>query len=333
MSNILTLENAQNIGVITRIFAKRPISELKQKNPLCIVLVGSPGVGKTTQAKHYLMQKGLDYDKFYNISLDSIVERVKPYRNTTMRLYNRLKSKDDLSILDTVYLPTIMSHDRNYSLSKTEKSRINKIVSGAGLKKKKKFTLKNLIELRRDGFIYGVKNGLNILYDTTLARNKDKIITEIMPVIEMSPIKYKIKVILVVAPEDIIKNRLKTRKNKMLSEKEPYIRSINPKAVQKLILDNIIGYENSKKYFTSGRYEKDFDTQYKADDFEFEIIDNSTTRATTTRATTRATTTRARTTRATTTRARTTRAKSTTRATTRAKSTATKTKAKNTKSI
>ena len=274
MYRFKTLKNAQDITSIVSIFANnKPISTLQSEHPYCIVLVGAPGVGKTTQVARYLDNIDLDYDHFYHISLDSLVEKVKPYRNTSLRIYSTLKNKNNVGILNSLYLPTIMSHNTNFSLKATEKARMKKI-KGAG---KRKRTLKSLNELREEGFIYGVQNGLNIIYDTTLSSSTDKIRKNIMPIIEMSPVKYNIKVMLVTANEDIIKKRLKERQNGMISKN--YIRAINPKAIEKLISENEKGFEMFQKYMKEGDYEKNINTRYNADDFEFIVIDNSKNRS------------------------------------------------------
>lgn len=292
MDDFKNLDNAQNVEIIANIFANnKPISELKSDNPQCVILVGAPGVGKTTQTERYLSELGYDYNKFYNISLDAIVEKVKPYRNTTMRVYHALKGKNlndknlndkNFAILNGIYLPTIMSHNTNLSLATTEKKMIKKITNrytlknGGGKRKKvNQKSLKNLIELRDIGFMYGVKNGLNIIYDTTLTSRNDKIKQNIMPVIEMSPLKYNITVILVEANEDTIKKRLKERQSKMLIKEKPYIRAINPRAVKIHINENRIGYANAKEYFEKGKYQKNIpDTKYTIDDFKFIQIEN-----------------------------------------------------------
>ena len=106
MSNFTSLHNAQNINAIIHIFAKKPITELQSPTPYCIVLVGAPGVGKTTQASKYLREMGLEYDNFYHVSLDSLVEKVKPYRNTTFRVYKQLKS-NNIGLLNSIYLQSL----------------------------------------------------------------------------------------------------------------------------------------------------------------------------------------------------------------------------------
>jgi hypothetical protein len=244
------LEDVTEDAVIN-LFADKSINELKSETPYCIVLVGAPGVGKTTKAREILRNMDMDYDTFFNISLDRIVERIKPYRNASKRLYNTIKSTKNLNdknygLLSELYLPTIMSHDIDFSLVATEKAKMKKIKGGV---KKKRFTFKNLIGIRKEALKYAVLNGLNILYDTTLVTNKNKIGTEIMPIIELSPIKYKIIVILVTAPIEVIKNRIRERHKKMLTNS--FIRAINPNLTEKFVKENEIGFENAKKYYNN----------------------------------------------------------------------------------
>ena len=288
MDNFTKLDNAQNVKLISSIFANnKPMNELKSDDPQCIILVGSPGVGKTTQAEKYLSELGYDYNKFYNISLDRLVEKVKPYRNTTMRVYHALKNKKNLNdknfaTLNGIYLPTIMSQKSNFSLKETENKIMKKIKNPYTVKNRKRKinvnnqkSLKNLIDLRNNAFMYGVENGLNIIYDTTFTSKKDKLKKDIMPVIETSPLKYKITIILVEADEDTIKKRLKERQEKMILLEEPYIRAINPRAIKIHINENKMGYMNAKEYFEKGKYQKNNpDTKYTMDDFTFIQMEN-----------------------------------------------------------
>ena len=211
------LENVQNTEIVARVFSNgKPPYELKPQ-PYMVVLVGSPGVGKTTKAKEFLKRMlQVDYDKFYNISLDSLVERVRPYRVATKALHNTLKARkgnaalnnSNYSILSEPYLATIMSKNSNFKIPATM-ARITRKIEGAENVKEPRGpagALKSLNDLRKEGLIYGVMNGLNILYDTTLAKTRDKIKADLMPILEMNKdIKYKIVVILVSASEDAIK--------------------------------------------------------------------------------------------------------------------------------
>jgi GTPase SAR1 family protein len=295
-----TLENAQNVEAIAKIFAKdKPNYELRP-NPHLVIVVGSPGVGKTTKSAEIIKkQLGLNYDDFYNISLDSLVERVEPYRRVTKNLYNTLKRKkinlgqDELNeknfgLLSEVYLPTIMSNKINFSLGQTEESKLAKIRAIGNedaldaLKKKKappkvpKSGLKSLRDMRLHGLQYGIMNGFNILYDTTLTSSTNIIKRDIMPVLEMNKeVKYKITVILVTAKVENVQNRIKGRHNKMLAETDPYIRAINPNLTFIFIKDNKEGFDIAEDYFKSTAYKTEVpSTFYNADNFKFIEVEN-----------------------------------------------------------
>ena len=309
-----TLENAQDVAKVARIFGKdRPTYQLKP-NPFLVVLVGSPGVGKTTKAKEFLKKElGVDYNDFYNIALDSLVERVKPYRAATKHLYNTIRAKrrvmplrnENFAALSEVYLPTIMSAQSNFKLPYTiarltnkfegkkaevkpkpkaaTKPKANAAAAATTVKKKKmcdgedaEGSLMCLNRLRREGLVYAVANGLNILYDTTLTGSNDKIKNDIMPVLELNKdVKYKVVVILVKAPGEIIKKRLDKRHREMLEEENPYIRAVSPHLIKMFVEDNRKGFDNAKHYFTRGGYETEVDdTLYSARDFAFKEIYN-----------------------------------------------------------
>jgi hypothetical protein len=299
-----TLENAQNVEKIAKIFAKdKPNYELKP-NPYFVIVVGAPGVGKTTKTQQIIKRElGLNYEDFYNISLDSLVERVEPYRQITKQLHNTLKTKksslginelneSNFGLLSEVYLPTIMSNKSNFSLETTKSAKMAKIEALGNEKalealKKKKANpkeaatgLKHLNDMRKEGLKYGIMNGLNIIYDTTLRPSKNIIKEDIMSVLEMNDeVKYKIVVILVTAEVKNIQNRIKRRHNKMLSEADPYIRAINPKLTEMFVKDNNEGFNIAKAYFESNTYKTDKPaTFYDKDDFKFIKAPNPTIR-------------------------------------------------------
>jgi hypothetical protein len=290
------LENAQNIKKITKIFANNKPNYLLKPNPYFVVIVGSPGVGKTTKIKDILMEKmGLKYEDFYNISLDSLVEKVKPYRDITKRLHNTLKAKrielgeskltnKNFALLSEVYLPTIMSKKTNFTLKNTEESKLKKIeligknMKPLSMRKKSEHLseLKSLNELREDGLKYAVMNGLNIIYDTTLTKTKDKIKENIMPILELNRnIKYNIIVILITASIQNIQKRIEGRHNKMLTENNSYIRAISPQLIEMFIKDNKEGFDKASTYFKSNKYKiNKSNTFYTKSDFTFIEIEN-----------------------------------------------------------
>jgi dephospho-CoA kinase len=310
LNNAQILEKRRKRSKVVRIFSKdKPYYEMKQ-NPLMVILVGSPGVGKTTKATEFLKDiLGVDYDNFYNIALDSLVEKVKPYRHATRKIYEKLKgmrgdaglTNANYGVLSEFYLPTIMEERSNFKLPYTYQRIINKLegkkAPPAKRSTKKKpanaaenenkageasmaeavKVLKSLRSLRQQGLEIGIANDLNILYDTTLQSKTDIITRDIMPALEKNKnTKYKIVVILVSAPAENVMTRIRGRHEKMLAEENPYIRAINPALVEKLFIkDNKNGFENAKTYFESGNYEKEVPkTIYDKSDFTFIEIEN-----------------------------------------------------------
>lgn len=281
------LENAQNVSKIARIFSGGKPNYVMKPNPLMVILVGSPGVGKTTKAKEFLKQiLQVDYDNFYNISLDSIVERVKPYRTTTKALYNTLKAKrgnspltnQNFATLSEAYLPTIMAKTSNFKLPQTQNRITRKIqnqeppaaVRGpAG-------ALTSLLDMRKEGLKYGVANGLNILYDTTFRPGTNIVKRDIMPILETNKeVKYKIVVILVKADAAVVKNRIARRHAAMLEENDPYLRAVAPTLVGEFIRQNKVGFDETRDYFESAAYQRNTaGTVYNKKDFSFIEIDN-----------------------------------------------------------
>ena len=317
------LKNFQEIGNVAKIFSKnRNISTLKPaagENPVLVIVVGAPGVGKTTKTRRILSEKfKLDYNNFYNVSLDSFVEKIKPYRNTTKKLYNSLQKRisslannklklnnSAAALLSEFYLPTIMSKDQNFSLSKTVRGITKKInvfgdpIAEKAYKTKKTFIAelakkekaaeaaakkgkaKNagplcLNDMLKVGLEYGIENGLNVIYDTTLNQKKNKIKDDIMPILERhKDHKYAVKVILVTPEEDVIKERIRCRHKEMLSENVPYIRAINPKLTKGFIEDNKIGFDKAETYFKTANYKNTIaNTPYSSADFEFIEVEN-----------------------------------------------------------
>jgi hypothetical protein len=304
------LENAQNVGRIMNVYSDgKPLYDLKPY-PILVIVAGAPGVGKTSKIREILKRKlDFDYSRFVNISLDALVERVKPYRAATKRVYNTLKSKhsaaenltnDEYAILSEFYLPVAQQTvESNFRVPQTETrilSKIETLTTSTASKstvrrstaKKSAITnenaikkLKTLNEMRQEAFKDAVKNGLNIIYDTTLRPNTAKteeavIKRDILPVLNDNPDKkYKVLVILVKAEEDEIRGRIRGRHKEMLAENNSYVRAINPKLTKMFLEQNKEGFDLFKKYIKDGVFEKEYPkTIYSVKDFAFAEIKN-----------------------------------------------------------
>ena len=277
--SIRTLEEAQDVSIIHNIFSNGNALPSPEK-PTFVVLVGAPGVGKTSQVKKFLKKDGKSYDSFYHVSLDSIVERVKPYRIATKLLYDEMKKKqeltdEDYAILNEVYLATIMSTDSGFDLNYTVHRILNKIEKREKRKKEAKpaTDLQSLYEMRAEGLQEGIHRGYNIIYDTTFSSKKNVMKEDIMPLLEGSPIKYHIHVMLVEASKEQIKKQLARRHKNMI--KEQYIRAMPPKLTGKFMEENKIGFEIAETYFTSGKYKTNVKkSKYSPLQFVFQRVEN-----------------------------------------------------------
>lgn len=133
--NVKTLNELQKVETIASIFSyEKDLSTDDQ--PTFVLLVGSPSVGKTTQIKEHIKKyTKKDYNNFYNVSLDSIIEHIKPYREVTKTLYSVIAERrgknpltnENYANLSNVYLPTITSKKSNFGLTQKYKVSLEKI--------------------------------------------------------------------------------------------------------------------------------------------------------------------------------------------------------------
>ena len=286
--------------------------------PILVVVVGAPGVGKTSRIRDVLKRTlDADYNRFINISLDGLVERVKPYRTATKRIHNTLKSKhaaneeltnENYAILSEFYLPVAQQAvESNFRVPRTEARILEKIeslaIATANRNKPKASVrrstakrataasdntevikkLKTLNEMRQEAFKVAVKDGLNIIYDTTLRPNSAKteevvIKRDILPVLQDNPDKkYKVIVILIKAEEDEIKSRIRGRHKEMLTDNNSYVRAVNPKLTKMFLEQNKEGFDLFKSYIKDGGFDKDYPKSiYSKKDFAFGEFKNPT---------------------------------------------------------
>ena len=80
-------------SIIVTIFSNQiPIEELKPpagERPVIIITAGSPGVGKSTIAKEQFRKFGVDPNKVYTVSMDTLLEHNSLFRTETKQLYNK----------------------------------------------------------------------------------------------------------------------------------------------------------------------------------------------------------------------------------------------------
>ena len=345
------------------------------KNPVLVIAVGSPGVGKTSSLKKilnnepFLQARGITYDHFYNVSLDTLVEHVQPYRNLTRKVHNEYKdskklhhlrnnpdnkyynyelSNSDYGDFSTMYLQMIRSEQPNFSLG-VEEARLRgklhlpgeigipknpstpikqrpvkqspikqspggfEIVFDPKDKKEKckcpncgglyvgeatpkkhmeqgcplsrRSTVKqntqhggSLKRMMDDSIERAIQHGFNILYDTTLGGNTNKV-DGIMDILIKHPThKYTIFVIHITASESEIVERIKRRHLHMINrnrpEKNRYLRAIRPTLTKKYITDNKLGFYSVREKYTNPKDAIFKNTNYSSEDFIFKAFIN-----------------------------------------------------------
>ena len=285
------------LGNVVKIFSKGKIdiSGLKPEddNPVIMILAGSPGVGKTTSAKKLIPQilgEKYSYNNFYNISLDSLVEKVRPYREMTHSLYKEITkykgtlNNNNTQILSSVYLDLIMSTSQDFNLGTTRKKIISKLRGYTRNKNKNRITRdKDILSLnkwRNKGLEFAIENGLNILYDTTLQQRTDIIKRDILRLLhkrnENNTSKYSVIVVLIEADEDTIKERIRGRHREMLEETNPYIRAVSIPAVKEFIEMNKEGFNKALKDYANNNYITNGtnNSKYNNSDFTFYTVQN-----------------------------------------------------------
>ena len=217
------------------------------ERPLLIILGGSPGVGKTSQARRILQKMGHSYDNFYHVSLDDIMEHMTSYRENTWKMYDTWKTPE-------MQKPQLT----NQHLGK---------LSGLYLKSLRMESDSSLLKRRLEALEYGVKHGLNITYDTTFSPKNNIVERDILPILNkhVGELRYEIHVILVTSSERQIRKQLEERHRDMINQ--GFIRGIPLKVASFLTKDNRTGF---KKIQDEVRVEG----AYGPDDFHFRYVDN-----------------------------------------------------------
>ena len=124
-SNDATLDNVMKLFWTPMVRSKQ--------NPIFLFVIGSPGVGKSTQTQRFLNEqfKYNIYETMFNVSLDTIVENIQPYRNGTLKAFRNLEASkfgpitnDDYDNFSKMYLQIIQSKQKNFSVAnQTQKLR------------------------------------------------------------------------------------------------------------------------------------------------------------------------------------------------------------------
>ena len=299
-----SLTNAQNIGRAVSIYshgADLPVPD----EPTLVILVGSPAVGKTTQARRILAEHGMNYDDFYNVSLDSLAEVTQPYRNATRAFYEEYTARkpnarvtgpvppteihpihENMGKFSGFYTTVTQSQRNNFGMTESLRGAVKRLNNPAykpGAANKRKANTEfpinkaklTLIDVREEAFKVGLKAGYDIIYDTTFKSDTSKF-REIMNTVQQNASKkYKIMVIHVTAPQGDVEARMRGRQEGMIMDPEKAIRGISWKVTWMFMKDNKAGFDLVKKYIESGQVATDFEG-FSPEDFTVLEVANPT---------------------------------------------------------
>jgi GTPase SAR1 family protein len=204
------------------------------EEPLFILLVGCPGVGKTSSAQTIIQSKlDMHYREFYHVSLDTLLERVEPYKRHTR---NKMEEKEDdpNSKLDALFGISSRFFQSKRNTFKSSKNTYNNHENDQ--------SYQSLLDLTDEGLVYGIQKGFNIIYDTTLSKKGDKIKNMIELIQVLSPKPYHVVILYVTAEEEQIKKQLNQRHQAMQNQNKA-IRAVPPSKVKHFIRDHDEGME------------------------------------------------------------------------------------------
>lgn len=208
-----------------RIYAKgKTFNNIKDaKKPFIVWLYGPPGSGKSSPAAQKIIREelGLCTDNAVNISLDALVESLKPFQRKSADVYktNRENKGSLAASLYTQAWQTKINGDADKTLSKK----------------------------RRELFQKAVEYELDIIYEFVVSGPKDSLKEEIFDVLEKTGKSdtYNVYVVYPFIKPDILMKRLEERPARQMASNTPFFRYISPSSATSLSnthLDYFVNY-------------------------------------------------------------------------------------------
>jgi hypothetical protein len=128
-----TLENV-TVDRVAALCKGPEFVEGPRKRPVFIFLIGCPGAGKTSMARKKIneLEGNGFYEQMYNVSLDTIVENIKPFRNYTVKTYkdltaNRVPTDQNMDELSKYYLQVVQTTKSDFLLPYLNSERRKKL--------------------------------------------------------------------------------------------------------------------------------------------------------------------------------------------------------------
>ena len=187
--------------------------------PTFIFLLGSPGSGKSSAVAKLKELTGLASTDAIDISLDTIIESIGPYRAKTAKIgsNNSLINSEKIGASSKVYL--------NYMLSK-------KNINDPAMPK----LPDSMFNLREKVTQQAIMDGKNIIFERTAGKpDKDTIIGPILEELAATKKPWKIFVIHTFAEPRTIASRLSNRPKSMMLKNPPFYRGVPPSKAEEFV--------------------------------------------------------------------------------------------------
>ena len=226
----LTLEEGEAIFTKGRRFTGLSTPE----EPIFVLLIGTPGSGKSTALARLPELVGLNPDDAVQISLDSLVESLEPFRAKTAEIATAMLTERGLALQNNLgenVVSNIASKTSGPYLS-FMKAKKNNRPGKVG-----KPLEQSLNEMRFALLEKALSEGKNIIYERTISdASKDTLREEVFARIRASGKPYKVYVVYTKIDDPaVLRERLRRRPLGMMQRNPPFFRGVPATLAEKFI--------------------------------------------------------------------------------------------------
>lgn len=233
----LTAEEGEKVFTEGRAFKNLPTPDV----PTFVLLIGSPGSGKSTALRRMKELTGLDPKDAAQISLDSLVESVAPFRAKTSALAQSMMAAEGVALGPNVpkKLVNAIAGKTSGTYTTYMKGKKNNRPNHLGEE-----LPQSLNELRFALLDKALGEGKNIVYERTVSSAKEDFLREeVLGRIYASKKPYKIYVIYTKIDDPaMLEERLRRRPLNMMMRDPPFFRGVPSFLAKKFI-------ETHEEYF------------------------------------------------------------------------------------
>ncbi len=221
----LSINQGERIFTKGKGFAGLPTPE----QPTFVLLIGTPGSGKSTALARLPELVGLDPEEAVQISLDSLVESVRPFRAETANIAGPM-----LAELTNVTANNVSTIAKQTSGPYLKYMRLKKNNREGRVGQPLPMSLN---EMRYALLEAALAQGKNIIYERTISDSKKDILkAEVFEKIRASGKPYKIYVVYTKIDDvDVLRERLRRRPLLMMERKPAFFRGVPPSLGKKFI--------------------------------------------------------------------------------------------------